>query len=233
VQDEGPGAERYSDMYAARRAAMVARDLEARGIRDPSVLEAFRTVPRERFVPAETVDFAYDDTPLPIGEGQTISQPHMVAVMVAAAQLSAEDRVLEVGTGSGYAAAVLSRVSGRVWTIERLAALADQASRRLADLGYDNVHVITGDGSLGWPAAAPYDAIVVAAAARSVPPALLAQLGDGGRLLIPVARFFGVQELIRIRRDGDRFTEAALAAVSFVPLVSDQPSSLRRAGRPR
>jgi protein-L-isoaspartate(D-aspartate) O-methyltransferase len=210
------------------RESMVRHDIEARGLRDPRVLEAMRAVPRHLFLDDYSDRTAYEDHPLPIGEGQTISQPYMVALMAEAATLEAKDRVLEIGTGSGYGAAVLARLAGEVWSIERIDTLATSAGERLGELGVDNVHVIHADGSLGWPEAAPYDAIVVTAASgEEVPPALLDQLGEGGRLVIPVGPA-GRQSLLRIVRHGDRFSEADICGVAFVPLLGgvvgeDQP----------
>ena len=197
---------------------MVRHDIEARGVRDPRVLEAMRTVPRHRFVVDERSGAAYEDHPLPIGEGQTISQPFIVALMAEAAEVGPEDRALEIGTGSGYGAAVLGRLAAEVWTVERIDTLAVSARDRLAELGVDNVHVIHDDGTLGWPAAAPYDAIVVTASGEKVPPALLEQLAEGGRLVIPVGGT-GRQELWRFRRRGDGLERQDLGAVAFVPLL--------------
>jgi len=205
-----------------QRARMVRTDIARRGVADPAVLAAMGTVPRERFVPAVQAAYAYDDCPLPIGEGQTISQPYIVALMAEAAEVGPSDRVLEVGTGSGYGAAVLSRASSEVWTIERHEALAERARTTLAGLGYDNVHVVVGDGSLGWPGAAPYDAIVVTADAPSVPEALVDQLADGGRLVIPVGASPGYQTLLRVRRVGDELRRDDLGGVAFVPLIGEQ-----------
>lgn len=201
---------------------MVDRHIAARGVDDAAVLGAMRAVPREYFLPEDMAKFAYDDRPLPIAEGQTISQPFIVASMSAAAQLRPESRVLEIGTGSGYGAAVLSRVAGQVWTIERIRYLADQARHCLADLGYDNVQVVHGDGTLGLPEEAPFDAIVVTAGGPSVPQALVEQLADGGTLVIPVGPETRGQQLIRVRRRGDDLIEQDLGPVRFVPLVGDQ-----------
>jgi protein-L-isoaspartate(D-aspartate) O-methyltransferase len=205
-----------------RRTRMVTRDLRGRGITDEVVLGAMSTVPRERFVPPPLAGTAYDDSALPIDAGQTISQPYIVALMTEALELGPNDRVLEIGTGSGYAAAVLSRVAAEVWTIERHRTLVDQAIERLAGLGYDNVRIRVGDGTLGWSDAAPFDAIVVTAAAPSVPPALTDQLADGGRLVIPVGEETGDQELLRVRRTGDELHQDVLSPVRFVPLVGKQ-----------
>ncbi len=204
------------------RARMVERDIAGRGVLRSSVLRAMATVPRERFIPADQAEFAYEDHPLPIAQGQTISQPYIVAAMAEAAEVDPEDRVLEVGAGSGYGAAVLSRVAAEVWTIERHESLTRGAGRALEDLGYDNAHVICGDGTLGYPEAAPFDAIVVTAGGPQVPEALLEQLADGGRLVIPVGPETRGQELIRVRRNGDSFDEEDLGPVRFVPLVGAQ-----------
>ena len=205
--------------FAARRREMVERHLAARGIRDPRVLAAMSEVPREAFVPESLAEFAYEDAPLPIEEGQTISQPYIVAAMAEALELSPADRVLEVGAGSGYAAAVLSRLAAEVWAVERHAGLAELARRRLERLGYDNVHVIHGDGTRGLPERAPFDAIVVAAGGPEVPPALLEQLADGGRLVIPVGPTPRLQMLVRVRRRGAALEREELGSVAFVPLV--------------
>src|SRR3990172_7116691 len=168
------------------RERMVKHHLAQRGIRSRAVLDAFRNVPREAFVPEALAEFAYEDAPLPIEAGQTISQPFIVALMAEALDLVPGDKVLEIGTGSGYAAAILGQMAGEVFTIERHELLARTAADPLTGMGCDNVHVLAGDGTLGWPAHAPYQAIAVAAGGPSVPPALLAQLAVGGRLVIPV-----------------------------------------------
>ena len=204
------------------RQQLVERQLVQRGIMDRLVLEAFRRVPREQFLPPALGEFAYRDTALPIAEGQTISQPYIVAVMAEALALTGAERVLEVGAGSGYAAAILSRIAGEVFTIERHESLAEAARGRLARLGYSNVHVIQGDGTQGLTEHAPYSAIVVAAGAREVPCALLEQLAPGGRLVIPVGPDESRQVLTRIVREGDGFREEALQPVRFVPLIGEQ-----------
>jgi len=192
----------------------------SRGLDDQAVLAAMQTVPREAFVAAELAEFAYEDAPLPIDAGQTISQPYIVAMMTAALELRPDDRVLEIGTGSGYAAAVLSQIAASVYTIERHEELARAAERRLRDLGYANVHVRHGDGTLGWPAHAPYDAIVVAAGGPEVPKPLLDQLAIGGRLVIPVGSTPRAQELLRVRRmDEATYARENLGPVRFVPLI--------------
>lgn len=205
-----------------RRERMVERDIVGRGVADPAVLAAMRSVPRHRFVPDEVVDEAHDDRALPIGAGQTISQPYIVALMAEAAELTPTSRVLEIGTGSGYGAAVLAAVAAEVWTIERHESLAVVARDRLAGTGCDNVHVVVGDGTRGLPDHAPFDSIVVTAAAADVPPALVDQLADGGRLIMPVGSPLGGQQLRRIRRRADRLEEDELGSVRFVPLIAEQ-----------
>jgi protein-L-isoaspartate(D-aspartate) O-methyltransferase len=200
------------------RARMVKEQLEARGIRDPRVLAAMREVPRHRFVPADVIGEAYDDTPLPIGHDQTISQPYIVALMTELARPRETDRALEIGTGSGYQAAVLSRVVGQVFTIEYVPALAQSAASVLAS--YSNIVVREGDGYGGWPEHGPYDIILVTAAPETLPPALVDQLAPGGRLIIPIGATATTQELklIQKRADGAITTES-VAPVRFVPLV--------------
>lgn len=206
-----------------RRELMVREQIVARGIADARVLGAMRAVPRERFVPPHLATHAYDDTPLDIEAGQTISQPYIVAQMIAMISPGPNDRVLEVGTGSGYAAAVLSRVVGEVFSMERHAELAGTAARTLRELGYDNVHILVGDGTLGWPEHAPYDAIIVTAGGPRVPEALRQQLVVGGRLVIPVGPVKGEQQLVRVTRQGPaEFTQEALQPVRFVPLVGEE-----------
>ncbi|HVS13490.1 MAG TPA: protein-L-isoaspartate(D-aspartate) O-methyltransferase [Thermoanaerobaculia bacterium] len=206
-----------------QRRRMVETDIEARGVRDSTILEAMREVPRERFVDEELAEYAYADAPLPIEEGQTISQPFVVALMAEAMELEPDDRVLEVGAGSGYAAAVLSRIAGEVWSIERHGPLAEAAAERCRALGYDNVRIVHGDGTLGLPEHAPYDAIAVAAGAPRVPRALLEQLAPGGRLVIPVGDDPRTQQLLRVRRAGeDVYVREDLGGVRFVPLIGAQ-----------
>jgi len=202
---------------------MVDLQLVRRGIADPRVLDAFRVVPREAFVPPELAEFAYRDTPLPIASGQTISQPYIVALTIEALGLHGRERVLEIGTGSGYAAAILGQIAGEVFTVERHESLAETARERLRALGCHNVHVLHGDGTLGWPEHAPYDAIAVAAGGPDVPQALLDQLAPGGRLVIPVGPDPSTQQLVRVVRVGpDEFRRESLGAVRFVPLVGAQ-----------
>jgi protein-L-isoaspartate(D-aspartate) O-methyltransferase len=208
--------------FAALRKRMVERQIAARGVRDARVLDALRAVPREEFVAPHLAGLAYDDHPLPIPEGQTISQPFVVALMAEALELRPADRVLEVGAGSGYAAAVLARLAGEVFAVERHESLAREAAERLARLGFDNVRVTAGDGTRGWPEHAPYDAIAVAAGGPEVPRALLDQLGPGGRLVIPVGRPEH-QTLLRVRRAPDgSFQRESLGDVRFVPLVGEE-----------
>lgn len=199
---------------------MISTQIAGRGVKDERVLEAMRRVPREEFVRRGMEEFAYEDSPLPIAEGQTISQPYIVALMAEAAQIKPGDRVLDVGTGSGYAAAVLSRLASKVFSIERHGELADSARRALAKLNYDNVEVRHGDGTLGWPDAAPFDAILVAAGGPEVPETLRGQLKVGGCLIIPIGKLGGTQELVKVVRDShDRYHEEDLGPVTFVPLI--------------
>jgi protein-L-isoaspartate(D-aspartate) O-methyltransferase len=206
--------------FARRREAMVEHKIAARGVSSGVVLEAMRNVPREAFVPERLREFAYEDAPLPIAEGQTISQPYIVAIMTEALQLKGGEDVLEIGTGSGYAAAVLSRVAGNVYTVECIGQLAERAATVLSDLDFRNVHVLHADGTRGWPDHAPYDAIIVAAGGPEVPESLKRQLKVGGRLVIPVGVDRGVQQLVRVTRVAEHnYRSENLAAVRFVPLV--------------
>jgi len=210
-------------MFLTLRLRMVDAQLRARGIKDECVLDAMARVPRHEFTAERYRDQAYEDYPLPIGEGQTISQPYIVALMLEALALRPADRVLEVGTGSGYVTALLSQVAAQVVSIERLPALADDAASLLARLGCTNVKAIVGDGSRGFPADAPYDAIVVSAAASEVPSALLAQLAEGGRMIIPVGSFDAQQlQLIQVR-NGRPQTQLR-EPCRFVPLVTEDRS---------
>ncbi len=202
--------------FEQRRHLMVDRQLVARGVDDARVIEAMRRVARHEFVPPSVADRAYDDTPLPIGHDVTISQPYIVGFMSQALDLGPGERVLEIGTGSGYAAAVLAEIAAQVVTVESIEPLADQARTRLAGYG-ERVEVVTGDGSVGHPTRAPYDAIVVTAAAPDIPPPLLDQLALGGRLVLPVGD--GVEHLVRVRRTDEGDVHERLLAVRFVPLT--------------
>jgi protein-L-isoaspartate(D-aspartate) O-methyltransferase len=206
------------DEFAAERRAMVEDQVRRRGVASPRVLEAMLSVPRHEFVPAEFQADAYADKPLPIGEGQTISQPFMVGAMTQALDLTGSERVLEIGTGSGYQAAVLSLLAREVISIESHTSLALAAQERLVRLGYANVHVHNGDGSLGFADAAPYDAILIAAAAPEIPPLLASQLCDGGRLVIPVGSQEN-QELLQARKESGVLHTRALFDCKFVPLL--------------
>jgi protein-L-isoaspartate(D-aspartate) O-methyltransferase len=209
--------------YKKLRHEMVEKAIFARGVRSRPVLDAMRTVPRESFLPMNLREFAYEDAPLPIEEGQTISQPYIVAFMTEALALRGGEKVLEIGTGSGYAAAVLSEIAADVYTVERHGPLAEKAAATLADLGYDNVHVLHGDGTRGWPAHAPFDAIVVAAGGPTVPESLKEQLKIGGRLVIPVGADLRAQELVRVTRiSQDEYRREDLADVRFVPLLGEE-----------
>jgi protein-L-isoaspartate(D-aspartate) O-methyltransferase len=203
-----------------QRQQMVEQQIRGRGIRDPAILAAMAEVPRELFVVPEYRAQAYDDTPLPIPAGQTISQPYVVALMIEALQLTMADRVLEIGTGSGYAAAVLSRIAREVYTVERHQELVVYARERFLELGYHNVKVHHGDGTLGWPEHAPYNGIVVAAGGPQIPLSLRQQLAPGGRMLIPVGRHRERQQLVRITRHNEgHFKQEKLGHVRFVPLI--------------
>lgn len=207
--------------FAASRRAMVEESIVGWGIEDEAVIDALREVPRHEFVPPEFLDQAYANHPLPIGYGQTISQPYIVALMTQELEVDEGDRVLEIGTGSGYQAAVLAELGLDVYTVEVISALASAAEDRLARLGYDRVHVRTADGYDGWADHAPYDAIIVTAAPDHVPRPLLSQLADGGVLVIPVGPPGGYQELWKIRRMGTDFDSSSLGGVTFVPLVHE------------
>ncbi len=209
--------------YSRLRATMVEQQIAARGVRSEAVLNALRKVPRELFLPDRLREFAYDDAPLPIEAEQTISQPYIVALMTEALALKGGEKVLEIGTGSGYAAAVLAEIAGEVYTVERIEQLAHTAALRLADLGYKSIQVRHGDGTLGWPEHAPYDAIIVAAGGPQIPDTLKRQLKVGGRLVIPVGANQRAQELVRVTRSSDeKFKTEDIADVRFVPLVGQE-----------
>ena len=211
------------ERFRSLREAMVTQQIEARGIDDPDVLEAMRTVPRHLFVPPAYRDGAYEDHPLPIGSDQTISQPYIVALMTELADPDREDVVLEVGTGSGYQAAVLAEIVQSVYTVEIIPSLGEEARRRFEELGYTNVESRIGDGYQGWEEHAPFDAILVTAAPEEIPPPLIAQLKPGGVLVIPVGERGGVQTLMRVEKAQDGTTVSrSLIPVRFVPLVRDR-----------
>ncbi len=202
---------------------MVAEQIAARGVTDPRVLAAMREVPREQFVPAAWQEEAYDDRPIPIGEGQTISQPFIVAYMVEALKLEGGEKVLEIGAGSGYASAVLSRIARRVYAIERLGKLAQMAISNLESAGIENVRIRHADGTAGWPDEAPFDAILVSAGAPDVPQTLMYQLSIGGRMVVPVGEDPRAQELVRVTRCGENeFRKESLTDVRFVPLIGKE-----------
>lgn len=237
MENDHPNRIRTDEDFSTLRSEMVERAIFARGVRSDLVLDAMRAVPREKFLPKNLREFAYDDSPLPIEEGQTISQPYIVAFMTEALALRGGEKVLEIGTGSGYAAAVLSEVAGEVYTVERIGQLAEKAASLLTDLGYDNVHVLHADGTKGWPDHAPYDGIIVAAGGPKIPESLKEQIKVGGRLIIPVGRDPKVQELVRITRISEsEFRREDLADVRFVPLIGHEgwegPDEGRKPGQP-
>ncbi len=204
------------DPYAQARSRMVETQIRARGIRDPRVLKAMEKVPRHRFALPEYRDHAYEDTPLPIRAGQTMSQPYIVALMTELLQLRGDEKVLEVGTGSGYHAAILAELAREVYTIEIEPVLSEGARRVLQELGYQNIHFRVGDGYQGWPEAAPFEAIVVTAAPREIPPKLVEQLKEGGRMVIPVGTWR--QELLLVTKTKNGITTRTIAPVRFVPM---------------
>ena len=209
--------------FAAEREAMVERQLRRRGISDERILDAFLDVPREAFVRAEHADLAYGDHPLPIEAGQTISQPYIVALMIQAAGVKAGSRVLEVGAGSGYAAAVIGRVAERVVGIERQHELVEIARERMRRLGYGNVEIVEGDGTRGWPDGAPYDAILAAASGSHVPEPLVQQLAPGGAIVMPVGNPGWVQHLVKVTKASDgSLQQSDLGEVRFVPLIGEE-----------
>lgn len=213
-----------ADPYQPLREHMVKFDIEARGVRDPAVLQAMRTVPRHEFVPPDYVDQAYADHPLPIGYGQTISQPYIVAVMTELLKLKRGDRVLEIGTGSGYQAAILAELTDEVYTVEIIEELYKRASETLKKLGYDNVKTRHADGYYGWEEHAPYDAIIVTCAPDHIPQPLINQLRDGGRLVIPVGPPGAYQTLWLIEKHGAKIVSKNIMGVIFVPLTGTHPS---------
>ncbi len=214
------GAEETEALFAQRRARMVEQQVKARGIKDPRVLQAMLTVRRHLFVPPHYRHRAYEDSPLPIGEGQTISQPYIVALMTELLELKGGERVLEIGTGSGYQAAILAELAKEVYTIEILAPLARRAEHVLKEAGYRNIRARVGDGFMGWSECAPFDGIMVTAAPEKIPEPLLAQLAEKGRLVIPVGTHW--QELTLVRKTGGRTTATNIAPVRFVPLLREK-----------
>ncbi len=197
---------------------MVDQQIKRRGIKNPAILEAFRKVPRHQFVPEELISAAYTDRPLPIGEGQTISQPYIVAFMTEVLSLKRSDKVLEIGTGSGYQAAILGELCDSVYSIEIVASLGQRSRKLLQDMGYANVQVKIGDGYQGWPEHAPFDAIIVTCSPAKIPPALKNQLREGGRMIIPVGSA-ARQDLVLLRKTGNRLKEEKVLPVLFVPMV--------------
>ena len=200
---------------------MVEHDLKGRGITDKQVLEAMADIPRHLFVDEKLRKKAYEDHPLPIGEGQTISQPYVVALMTEALHLSSTDRVLEIGTGSGYQAAVLAEIVNHVYTIEIRKSLAEQASKRLKDLGYNNIEVKYGDGYFGWKEHGPFDAIIITAAANHIPPPLIKQLRDGGRLIVPLGPTLYFQTLTLVKKQRGDLKVKQMGSVRFVPMIGE------------
>jgi len=212
-----------SSDFAAAREAMIERQLRRRGIVEQPILDAFRAVPREEFVDSDQRHLAYGDHPLPIEAGQTISQPYIVALMIQAAGITIGSKVLEVGAGSGYAAAVIGRIASRVIGIERHHALAEVARQRMRRLGYDNVEIVEGDGTKGWPEEAPYDAILAAASGSHVPKALIDQLAPGGSIVMPIGDPAWTQNLVKVRmRANGTLEQWDLGGVRFVPLIGEE-----------
>ncbi|HEY5706578.1 MAG TPA: protein-L-isoaspartate(D-aspartate) O-methyltransferase [Terrimicrobiaceae bacterium] len=217
---------RAEDREVRSREEMVRYQLMAGGIRDPEVLKAMSEVPRHEFVPASLRSHAYADGPLPIGHGQTISQPFIVAYMTQALELGKEDIVLEVGTGSGYQAAILGKVAKEVYSIEIVPPLAESARAILSKLGFENVYVRLGDGYLGWPEKAPFDAIIVTCAPDHIPEPLISQLKEGGRLVIPVGERGAVQQLVLLRKENGVISKANMLDVRFVPMTGEMTNGL-------
>ncbi len=207
------------DSYALKREQMVSNQIERRGVSDERVLAAMRSVPRHLFVPAKYRSSAYTDSPLPIGENQTISQPYIVAYMTEVLELKKSDKILEIGTGSGYQAAILGEIAREVYTIELIPTLGNRAGKLLDDLGYDNVHVRVGDGYKGWPDKAPFDAVIVTCAPEDIPEPLIRQLREGGKMIIPVGEQYRVQRLILGKKKNGKLHTENVMSVSFVPMV--------------
>lgn len=206
------------DTLADKKKSMIDSQLKSRGILSLEVLKAMSVVPREKFVSPEFIEVAYNDGPLTIGSGQTISQPYMVAMMTEALMLKKNDRVLEIGTGSGYQTAVLQEISAHIYTVERISSLAESARKLLCSLGYSDISIKVGDGTLGWPEEAPFDAIIVTSGSPSVPETLISQLSDGGRMIIPVGKR-NYQRIIRIIRSDESYSKEEMISCVFVPLI--------------
>ena len=206
--------------FESERLVMVEEQLRRRGISDPRVLEAMAKVPRHLFVPQDYQSSAYEDRPLPIGEGQTISQPYMVAIMTQSLELNGREKVLEIGTGSGYQAAILAELARTVYTVERISSLTQSAQKVLGGLGYENILFRTGDGSKGWPEEAPFGGIIVTAGAPDIPQTFKTQLAEGGILVIPTGPRY-TQTLLKLTREGNKFIEEDVTGCVFVPLVGD------------
>ncbi len=233
VAAQGSPARAGEGDYSSRREAMVAGDIERRGVRAENVLKAMRAVPRHLFVPERLRSRAYQDSPLPIGLGQTISQPYVVALMTDALQLDGDDRVLEIGTGSGYQAAVLAEIVAEVYSVEIIPELAAGAAANLKAAGYDAVATRTGDGYYGWPRAGPFDAIIVTAAANHVPPPLVEQLKTGGRLILPLGSTTYVQTLTLLRKTEEKVLVDQMDSVRFVPMVGEAQKPFPASDAPR
>jgi protein-L-isoaspartate(D-aspartate) O-methyltransferase len=216
---QSPSAGDETDKYAPARAKMVLEQIESRGVSDPRVLRAMKAVPRHLFVPRKLKRVAYGDHPLPIGEGQTISQPYIVALMTQLLDLKPSDRVLEIGTGSGYQAAVLAEVGCDVFSVEIIKSLGERARKTLKRLGYENVHVKIADGYKGWPEQGPFDAVIVTCAPEKIPQTLVEQLKAGGRLIVPVGQAGGIQQLVRGVKKGNQMDFESVLPVRFVPMV--------------
>ena len=215
------GGDENRQDFRMQRMQMIRNQLKARDIKDPEILAAFEKVPRHKFVPERLREFAYADRPLPIGEGQTISQPYIVAVMTRALKLEKTDRVLEIGTGSGYQAAILAELCDRVYTIEIIASLAETARKTLSGLGYENVHVKIGDGFKGWSEHAPFDAVIVTCAPTEIPEPLKEQLAEGGRMVVPVGKSANQQLVLLEKKDGE-LSRKEILPVLFVPMVDER-----------
>lgn len=211
-----------SASFSEKRKEMVKTQLKARGISSEKVLNAFLTVPRHSFVPDEYLRFSYSDQPLPIGEGQTISQPYIVAFMTEVLGIKPGDKILEIGTGSGYQAAILSEMGAEVFSVELIKSLAENAKRKLTDLGYSAIHLKTGDGYLGWPEYAPFDGIVVTCSPTEIPEPLKQQLDEGGRMIIPVGEQFHVQYLCLLEKKNGKILQKNILPVRFVPMVNEK-----------